>query len=217
MTQLEPEMEPELPEDLIPEMLLEPEIQILDMTEVLPALGQGYDESASADDDDSDRKEPRSATNRAPNAAEWQDFIGGTVLRLLTEGYLYLFLYRYIDENDLSPREREAVRLTKQELRDMAAPMASVAAKSKIGKKHGRTIIASAESYESIIDMFFWMRRVNKISAKYRKARTTHTTPDNAMPGEVIDDGIPGENATTGPVSGTGVPNVAGIFNRGSG
>src|SRR5271154_3702257 len=49
-----------------------------------------------------------------PTADEWQDFLGGTVLRLLTEGYLYLVLFKDIDETDLTPRERDLVRLTKE-------------------------------------------------------------------------------------------------------
>jgi len=142
--------------------------------------------------------EPREAKSSPPTAMEWQDFIGGTVLRLLTEGYLQLVLFRDIDESDLTERERELVRLDKDDLRDIAAPMASFAAKSKVTRKHGRVIIAAGDSYESLIDLFIWMRRVNKIARKYRKDK-----PAKTIKGTVSASGqVPGQDTETGDYSG---------------
>jgi hypothetical protein len=74
---------------------------------------------------------------------------------------------------DLSPQEEQAIALSKEDLKEMSAPFASIAAKSKIGQKHGRSIIAAADSYESILALAIWMRRVNKI-AKRHKAESKH-------------------------------------------
>jgi hypothetical protein len=129
------------------------------------------------------------------------------VLRAVTQGYLQLVLFREIDESELTPRERELIELTKEDLRDIAAPMATVAAKNKLTRKHGRTIIAAAESYESVVDLFIWMRRVNKIAKKHRKNDPTVTIPGNV-------------EETSGTVSGQDQsqhPNSIGIFNRGTG
>jgi hypothetical protein len=104
-----------------------------------------------------------------PTAEEWQNFLGLTVLRVITEAYLHLVLFREIDESELTPGERDMIRLEKEDLREMAKPMASFAYKNKHARKHGRTIIAAADSYEALVDLFIWMRRVNKIARKHRK------------------------------------------------
>lgn len=167
------------------------------------------------------REEPPPRTAKIPtgppSAVEWQDFLGSTVFRLLTEGYLYLVLFRHVDEQDISPRERDMVRLTKEELRDIAAPLATVASKNKLARKHGRTVIASAESYESFLDLFFWMKRVNKIAKRYRK-QPTRTPEGEYVEGQVVDNGtVRGTDGSTGE-SGVGFPDTNGvIFNRGTG
>jgi hypothetical protein len=171
MSQNPPEAEPEAiqaeepPEVTAPEVT--PGLIVMDLSGQLESSGEedkprGRHHKADA----GDAKPPPTGI---PTADEWQDFLGGTVLRLLTEGYLYLVLFKDIDETDLTLREREMVRLTKDDLREMASPMASFAYKNKHGRKYGRTIISAAESYESLIDLLIWMRRVNKIARKYRK------------------------------------------------
>jgi hypothetical protein len=138
---------------------------------------------------------------------EWQDFIGGTVLRLLTEGYLNLVLFKDIDESELTARERELVRLSRDDLKDMAAPMAGFANKSKIARKHGRAMIAAGDSYESLIDLLIWARRVNKIAKKYRKPKT--------IKGKVEDNGqVPGQDEPSGNDYPAGFPS---IYNPGTG
>lgn len=132
-----------------------------------------------------------------PSLDEWQDFIGRFFLRTVTDGYLSLAL-RDI-EDDLTPREREMIQLTKEDLKEMSAPLASLAAKSKLGKKHGRNLIAAADSYESIIALVIWMRRVNKIAKKYRKARTPRQPQTIVQPMEGQPDGNPGTYAGQGP------------------
>lgn len=129
------------------------------------------------------RDAPRDAKSGPPSAMEWQDFIGGTVLRLLTEGYLQVVLFKDIDESLLTERERDLIRLSRDDLKDMAAPMAGFANKSKIARKHGRAIIAAGDSYESLIDLLVWARRVNKIAKKYRPAK------QKTVKGKVEDNG----------------------------
>jgi len=158
-----------------PETLeMEPEMLIVDLTEeVLPATvatvsgGDGSKRKTPARP--AAKEAPRDAKTGPPSAMEWQDFIGGTVLRLLTEGYLQLVLFKDIDESELTEHERNMIRLDRDDLKDMAAPLASFANKSKIARKHGRVIIAAGDSYESLIDLVIWMRRVGKIAKKYRK------------------------------------------------
>jgi hypothetical protein len=191
------------------------EIQIEDLTLDLqqPALPPSPTAagSAGADDERRQRKEPpRDAKSGPPSAGEWQEFIGGTVLRLLTEAYLHLVLFREIDESELTERERELVSLDKDDLRDMAAPMASFANKSKVARKHGRAIIALGDSYEALIDLFIWMRRVNRIAKRYRK-----NEPEVIIQGKAVDNGkVPGQDSTANQPgnSATGF-----IINRGTG
>jgi hypothetical protein len=139
------------------------------------------------------------------------------VLRLLTELYLYLILFRHIEEADLTDRELATVKLTKEELKDIAKPMGTVISKQKLARKHGRTVIATAESYESVLDLLFWMRRVNKVARHHKKMRFRD---ENTTEGVVLDDqsvseangsGRPGPEANGKP-TGTG---GFGIFNPG--
>lgn len=202
MTPQEPQ---EMPEEL-------PELQITDLT-MLPLLPaeEDYGTAASEEPPREERKS-RSISTRPPTAEEWQDFLGGTVLRLLTEGYLYMVLFRYVDESDLSPREREMTRLTKEELREIAAPVATVASKNKLARKHGRTVIASAESYESLIDLFFWAKRVSKIARKYRPVKgRAAKTPAETVEGTVFDGPVPGTDEGTAFSRDGGLPNFGGI------
>jgi hypothetical protein len=200
------EMQPELTPE--PEQN-PPEFQILDLTD-LP------DVSGAADAEPPRGKHHRPDNLNAlkppptgpPNAGEWQDFYGNIVLRMLTEGYLNLVLYREIDEADLTEREKELITLTKDDLRQMAAPMAQFSAKNKTMRKHGRTVIAAAESYEALVDLFIWMRRVNKIAKRHRKPRVA----ENIAESEVINNGyVPDQNGEARQTGGFT------IFNRGTG
>lgn len=208
--------EQEIPEPQEQEVLPEgpQEIQIMDLTTV-PELNSDpagdYATGSSAPPQD-EKVKSRGISTKPPTAEEWQDFLGSTVFRLLTEGYLYLALFRHIDESELTERELAKIKLTRDELRNMAAPVATVASKNKLARKHGRVIIASAESYESLLDLFFWMKNVNKIARKYRKPRTVSDTSE-VIEGEVYNGPVPGSD---GPVGSAG-PNVGGIHNRGTG
>lgn len=106
------------------------------------------------------------AKSGPPTVAEWQDFIGRTVLRFMTDGYLTLVL-RDIDHL-LTDREREQIRLSRDDLKELAAPMAELANKSPAMRKRGRLLVASADSVEAVWTLVFWMRRVNRIAKRHR-------------------------------------------------
>lgn len=105
-----------------------------------------------------------SADTKPPTVDEWQDFIGRVVLRTVTEGYLTLMLR----DCDLTDQELRYLELSKDDLKEMAAPMASFANKNKTLRKHGRTIVAAADSWESVVAIFIWMRRVQKVARRHR-------------------------------------------------
>jgi hypothetical protein len=141
-----------------------------------------------------------------PSVAEWQDFLGLTVLRMLTEGYLQLVLFRHIEESELTEREAAMIRLTREDLKEMAAPMASFANKNKTARKHGRAVIAAAGSYEAIIDLFIWMKRVNKIARAHRKDKPETEVNNGIVPTANVRAND-GDDRPGGPI----------IFNRGTG
>ncbi|HEY6020721.1 MAG TPA: hypothetical protein VIY48_12745 [Candidatus Paceibacterota bacterium] len=148
-----------------------------------------------------------------PSIDEWQAFIGRFVIRTITDAYLSLALRDIEDE--LSPRELEMIRLTKEDLKDLSAPLATLANKSTRARKHGRAIIAAADSYESVIAMAMWMRRVNKIAKKHRKAKVPRS--NRVVQGQVQEEnanGYSGSNDGQGPEF--NAPGF-GVFNPGSG
>lgn len=108
-----------------------------------------------------DKSVPKS---RPPTVDEWQDFIGRIVLRTLLDGYVTLMLR----DCDLTAQEEKYIELSKADLKEMAAPFASFASKNKTMQKHGRAIISASDSYEAIIGLTIWMRRVNKVAKRHR-------------------------------------------------
>lgn len=156
-----------------------------------------------------DRVSKPEAKSGPPTLDEWQDFIGRFLIRGMTEGYLALVLSDV--EEELSPRERAMIQLTQEDLREMAAPIASLAHKSKFARRKGRAVIAAADSMESVVAMVLWMRRVNKIAKKYRKPSGNQPVTGYVVEGP--DGGNSRQNGEQGPGTGTGW----GVFNPGSG
>lgn len=156
-----------------------------------------------------ERRAKPEAKASPPSLDEWQDFIGRFVIRGLTEAYLNLALSDFEDE--LTPRERESIRLTQEDLREMAAPIASLAHKSKFARRKGRAIIAAADSGEAVIALLIWMRRVSRIAKKYRKPKQPKTVPGYIV--EEPKNGNHGPNVGEGPEYGGGF----GVFNPGTG
>jgi hypothetical protein len=162
------------------------------------------------------------ARSGPPDLSEWQDFFARFVIRLLVNGYLFVVLGDLIDE--LSPRELKQIYLSKEDMSEMAAPLASMAHKSKFARKHGRTIVAFADSYESILNMLIWMRRVNKIARKYKKARQDEQPVQGQVivePTNVYSQGVNGngrnvDGSDSGENDGVARPQF-GVYNPGGG
>lgn len=119
------------------------------------------------------------AKTGAPSVDEWQDFIGRIVLTTVTDLYLDFALKGISDQ--LTDRELRQVRLSKQDLKEMAAPIATLAQGSKFAAKRGRALIAASDSIEAVIVMVLWMKKVNKIAKKYRPQRPARTIRGNVV------------------------------------
>jgi len=102
-----------------------------------------------------------------PKLDEWMDFFGRVLIRGATDFYIHL-AFDGIDEELLTPREVERIKLSKVERERIAKPFAELANKSKLTRKHGRKIIALTGSIDSVIQLGMWISRVNRIAAKYR-------------------------------------------------
>jgi len=148
-----------------------------------------------------------------PSATEWQDFFGRFLIRLIVNGYISMVLGDLVDE--LTPAEAKAIYLSKEDMREIAAPFASVAVKSPVAKKYGRTIIGLSDSYESVFDLVLWMRRVNRIAKKHKKAnqpqQRIQPQPQNVEIHDEVANGF-----DRGQVDGSGA-GIIGVFNPGGG
>lgn len=102
-----------------------------------------------------------------PDVDEWLDFFSRIVLRTLLDWYVD-YAFRGIDEDLVSERDLERLVLTKDERNEIAAPLAEYANKNKFTRKHGREIVALADSMESMIVLTRYVMRVNRIARKYR-------------------------------------------------
>jgi hypothetical protein len=116
-----------------------------------------------------DRLNPPEPKSGPPSVSDWQDFFARYVVKGVVNGYVAMRLSDVLDE--LSPHEMKQIMLSKEDMSEIAAPLATLSSKSSYMKKHGRFIIATADSFESLVNLGFWMRRVNKIAAKHRKAK----------------------------------------------
>jgi hypothetical protein len=168
--------------------------------------------------DDKKDTTPRSAP---PALDDWQDFISRVLIRAATDFYIDA-AFRDIDEEWLSDREVERIRLTEVERNRIAKPLAELAHKAKFTRKHGRSIIAAAGSVDSVIQLGMWFSRVNRIANKYRQlglanpaqprraqtSRNTFTPP--MRPAEETNDVSSGSSASEGNGRSHWRPNIAG-------
>jgi hypothetical protein len=170
---LEPEPEPE-PEDLAgigsdagnPDEIWVPEPEYIPPGESVSLRGE-YEEPPP----------PKSDKAKAgpPRLDEWQDFFSRVLIRSATNWYID-WAFRGIDEDQLSDREVERIKITAEERDRVAKPLSELANKLSFTRKHGRTIIAAAGASDSIIALGMWARRVNVIARKYNR-RTVNVSP----------------------------------------
>lgn len=159
-----------------------------------------------------------------PTIDEWMDFFSRVVLRVGTD-WLVDWTFRGIDEELLSEREVEKIRLLPEERDRIAKPFAELAYKNRFTRKHGREIIATAGSIDAFLQLALWYSRINRIALKYRRMsgqqktfqQRTHEPPKTpqrvVLAEEVISDERIGPReaaATATGVNGHFKPDVAG-------
>jgi hypothetical protein len=84
---------------------------------------------------------------------------------------LDFYLYLVLNDIEITDKERESITLTRQDYREMSAPLATYAAKNKWARKHGREIIGAADSIEAMLALGMWMRRVNRVAKAHRNEK----------------------------------------------
>lgn len=175
--------------------------EIIEEKEPSPAPAPAREVAESRPDKDKPRSGP-------PTLDEWQDLISRILLRFITEWYIS-FAFRGISEDQLSERDVQRLAMTAEERRQVALPLAELANKSKITRKHGRTIIAAAGSFESLMTLGIWFSRVNRIAAKYPR--------NNSRPKKGSNNVGTGQNAQNGNGNGFVPPESMRIYSPGTG
>jgi hypothetical protein len=115
----------------------------------------------------------RDAKSGMPNIDEWMAFFGNVLIRLGTNFYVEM-AFQGIDEEWLTDREIEHIKLTREERNRLARPFAEFAFKNRWTRKHGRSIIALGDSIDAMVQLGMWYARVNRIAAKYRPRKNQH-------------------------------------------
>lgn len=110
----------------------------------------------------------RPAKGGMPDVNEWMNFWSKTVLRLATDFYIDV-AFSGVDEDLLSDRDIDRIKLKVDERNRIARPFAEFSHKSKFMRKHGRSIIASGESIDAVLQLGMWFTRVNRIAWKYKR------------------------------------------------
>lgn len=111
----------------------------------------------------------REAKAGVPNIDEWMNFFSRVLIKTATNLYIDV-AFRGIDENILTEREVQRIKLSDQERDRIARPFAELSHKSKFMRKHGRTIVASGDSIDAIISLGMWYSRVSRIASRCRNA-----------------------------------------------
>ena len=165
-------------------------------------------------------KPQRDATKSGPpTGQEWQDFFSRIVLKVAMEYYVD-FVFRGVDENLITDADLERLRVRKEERDTIARPFAEYANKNTWTRKHGREILAAADSMESLVILGIWISRVNRIAKRYKPRKPQKgkaTVTNNGRERQASADGSPGENGNH--VNGSTGGSVPGfqIFNPGGG
>lgn len=156
------------------------------------------------------RKNPSEPKTSPPNLDEWMDFFSRVVIRFLTEWYVDM-LFRGIDEDIVSETDAEKLLLTAEERDTIARPFAEYANKNPFMRKHGRQIVAFADSFESIVILGRWYMRTNRIARKYRPKK--QNVPARVHVNGSNNNGNNGQS-TTGTTGGR-IPDGFGVYNPG--
>lgn len=160
------------------------------------------------------RKDEGKAKTTPPSADEWLDFFSRIVVRFITEWYVDA-VFRKIDEDLVSDDDAAKLLLTEDERNVIARPFAEFANKNKLMRKHGRQIVAFADSFESVYILAQWFGRVNRIARKYGKI--VNATTVRVKPEEKRDVNF--GQSPQGNGNGQHRPDISGlsVFNPGTG
>jgi len=110
---------------------------------------------------------PRDPTKNIPALDEWMDFFSRILLRVVCDWYIS-FAFRGVNEDLLTDREIDRLQLTEEERKRIATPLSELSYKSKLMRRHGRTIIASGGAFDALVTLGTWASRVNRIAARYK-------------------------------------------------
>lgn len=124
---------------------------------------------------------PRDASKGIPALDDWMDFFARIFLRVVCDWYIS-FAFRGIDENLLTDREVDRLQLSDDERKRIAVPLSELSYKSKLMRKHGRTIIASGGAFDALITLGTWASRVNRIAGRYKAKTVTGTVYERSGP-----------------------------------
>jgi hypothetical protein len=156
---------------------------------------------------DAEKPVKKVAAAGIPNIDDWMDFFSRVVFRTFSDFYVD-FAFRGVDEDAVSDSDVQKLKLTAEERAEIAAPLASYANKSKFMRKHGRMIIAGADSIDALIILGMWMARVNRVAAKYRPAKLKKVRNGTVPPGTASANGHGNGQPPTEPIR---------VFNPGTG
>lgn len=132
---------------------------------------------------------PREAKPGIPSIDEWMDFFSRIVLRVACDWYIE-WAFRGVDETALTDREIERIQLTGEERQRIAVPFAEISHKSKLMRKHGRSIIASGGVFDAIVAIGTWTSRVNRIARKHKpRVMTGRVMNERSGSGEPTPNG----------------------------
>jgi hypothetical protein len=148
-----------------------------------------------------------------PKVDEWLDFFSRIILRAASDWYIDK-AFRGIDEDKLSEREVARIQLNAPERDRIARPFAELANKTKFTRKHGRSIIATADSIESLWALGMWFSRVNRIAMKYKPR---HSKPPIRTGGRVTNERTGQSEPATSNGSGEYQPAGLRYYSPGSG
>jgi hypothetical protein len=117
-----------------------------------------------------------------PKVDDFLRFFSRVLLRGATDWYID-WIFADVDENVLSDREIQRIHLSQEERDEIARPFAELSSKVKFMRKHGRTIIASGDSFHSALILMRWFNRTNRIARKYKpKVEVNGGSPRSGQP-----------------------------------
>jgi hypothetical protein len=145
---------------------------------IVDGNGEATDERRSrrAAKPPADEEPERDPKTGPPDIHEWMSFFSKIVLRVIIDWYIS-WAFAGVDEDLLSDREIERLKMTEDERKRIARPFAEMSYKSKFMRKHGRMIVASGGAFDALVTLGAWTARVNRIAKKYKRPNPRQHRP----------------------------------------